>query len=211
MVGRLMVWKLMLRKLMLIVSLAVSSFCFGQAPSYSPGKIPINSTVGQTGVWATLGGVPFGLIAGTNTTPSNNVMYFAQMNLSGPQVIGHFSTYVTTGGTAETLWVCLYNGAGTTLLWSANATVNAIGAASGSATQYTAQQGTYLVGYEETGTTTALLEAVTDSSAMAGILNANGSRLGTAGNVITGTPSCPTTLGTLTKTNSLLAAIAFEP
>jgi hypothetical protein len=172
----------------------------------------ITSTAGMDGVW--LNGLPLSVpvisLAAT-FLPVSGTMYTSQLNLQRTQVIGHATIGIpTTAGTAETLYVCLYNAAGTTLLWSTNGTVNATGIDSFSATQYTAYPGVYQLAYEQTGTTGATMSALVGAGAYASIVNNNGKRQATAANVVSGS-ACPSTLGTLTASTASLAAIALEP
>lgn len=173
----------------------------------------ISTTVGQDGVWAA-SGWPLGIGMGnlTTGTPVNSTMYVYQMNLQRTQVIGHTTIDVTTAGTAETWYTCLYNAAGTTLLWSASGTVNAIAVTSFSAAQYTAYPGVYLAAYEQTGTTSAIVETSTSANAgVVTIINQNGNRFSTSANKVSA-GACPTSLGTLTAINSTInPLIALEP
>lgn len=175
----------------------------------------ITSTVGLDGIWIT--SVPFSsgpVLPNTNVvTPVNSTMYFTQLELLRSEVIGHATGDVTTAGTAETLYVCLYDSSGSSLLWSASGADTSTGAFSFSASQYTAPPGLYLLGYEQTGTGAAALLAMTAAAPgtyATAVLNKNGNRLGTAGNTVSGS-ACPTTLGTLTAAAEDLPAIALEP
>ena len=136
-----------------------------------------NATVGQTGVWAHMG-TEMGFIAGpTGVTGTIGTVYFVQMNLSSPQVIGHFTADVsqTTTGTS-TLYVCLYNSTASSLLWSASTAISNSfsGAVTGSSTQYTAVPGTYIVAWlQPSGATEAQLQGFNQSLPMTNILNKN--------------------------------------
>lgn len=142
--------------------------------------------------------------------PTNNTMYAYQVQLLRTEVIGHVTMNVSTGGTSDTFYSCFYNAAGTTLLWSANGTVNSALVNSFSAAQYTAVPGVYLAAFEESGTTSATLTAFPVNGTLANIINQNGKRWSTAANLVSG-GVCPATLGTLTAISSTLPAIAFEP
>jgi hypothetical protein len=167
------------------------------------------TTVGYSGVWAN--GSPLGMPStSTTVTPTNTTMFFVQLNLTAAQVIGHFTVDVTGAGTGETWYTCLYNSGGTSLLWSANATVNATNAVSGSASQYTAVAGSYLLAWEQTGTTAATVQGTSLSNPAANILNQNGSRIGTTANKVSGS-ACPATTGALTQASEALPLLALEP
>lgn len=172
----------------------------------------LNSTVGQDGFW--IGGTPdvaIGVQQGSLLAPTNNTMFFVQTMLTRTEVIGHATIDVTTAGTAETFYVCFYNAAGTTLLWSASGTVNSIAITTFSASQYFAPPGVYLAAFEQTGTTGAVMGIVNNSGPLNSIANKNGNRMGTTANTVSGS-ACPATLGTLTPTiPGAIAAIAFEP
>lgn len=162
-----------------------------------------DATVGDGGTWSngTPGG--FGYPNTTNTTPTNSIMYAHQLYLRWPQVIGHSTVRVVTGGSSETLYTCLYNAAGTTLLWSANIAVNTSAAnASATATQYTANPGTYMLAYEQTGTTAAAILGFNTSSGVFNLRNANATRDATTGNLV-GAGVCPSSLGTLTASTTV--------
>lgn len=139
-------------------------------------------------------------------------MYFYQLNLQAPQVIGHFTINVTAGVASEVFYVCLYNSSGSSLLWSANIAVASNGTTSGTATQYPAPAGTYILTYEETGgASAATLTSLTATGAVENILNNKGSRIGTAGNTISG-GNCQGTAGTLTTASTVNPVmILLEP
>jgi len=173
-----------------------------------------SATVGQTGVWAHAG-TSTGFAAGissTGVTGTAGTVYFVQMNLSSPQVIGHFTAdvFTTTTGTS-TLYTCLYNSTASSLLWSASTAISNgfSGAVTGSSTQYTAAAGTYIVAWLQPSTATeAILHGFNQSAPMTNILNKNGTgRIGTAG---TGQTSCPSSL-TLTAGNPQPVFILLEP
>jgi hypothetical protein len=173
-----------------------------------------STTVGQTGVWAH-NGTPLGFLASAGAqTPTQSTMYFYQLNLAFPQVIGHFTIYVSTGVASEVFYVCLYNSAGSSVLWSANTAVatNAV-AATGSNSQYTATPGSYILAYEETGgLSAAAIEGLSNNASLQTLLNKNGSdRLGTTTNTIT-SGSCPSMTGTLIVSSTVTPMlIALEP
>lgn len=170
------------------------------------------STVGQSGVWITGDLMGMGMTPATGS-PTSGTMYAMQMNLRMPQVIGHATLNVTAGGTSETWYNCLYNAAGTTLLWSSNVAVNGTGVASASATQYTAVPGTYLFAFEQSGGGAATVATFAGSETnLIAILNQNGTRWGTSANTITA-GACPTTLGALTPVVAVTnaALIGLEP
>lgn len=170
------------------------------------------TTVGQGGVWSHAG-IPFGFVSNSTTvTPTSGTMFWQQLNLPFTQPIGHFTAFVSTGGTAESLVVCLYNSTGTTLLWSANTTVNSTAVAvTGAATQYIAAPGQYIFAYEQLGTTGAVLQGLSLSGPMETLMNLNGGRIGTTGNTVSVT-TCPATTGTLTATaTNVVPLIALEP
>lgn len=172
----------------------------------------ITSTVGQDGIYNN-GTSLFTGSTWTTGTPVNSTMYVMQLNLPRSEVIGHATVDVTTGGASEIFYACLYNPAGTTLLWSASGAVNSIAVDSFSATQYTALPGSYLLGWEQTGTTAAVFEAFNSlSPAQAAVTNKNGTRWATAANGVSGS-ACPTQLGTLTAITTALTPpiIALEP
>ena len=168
-----------------------------------------NSTTGQGGIM--FNGLPLSQPAtSTTVTPANNTGYYFQIELTAPQVIGHFTIDVTTAGSSENWYTCLYNVSGSSLLWSATATVNATGAATGSATQYTANPGVYTLVWGQTGTTAAVVQGTSGSGPYAAIVNAHGTRAGTIGNSITS--GCPSMTGTLgTGTNPIYPLGLLEP
>lgn len=172
----------------------------------------ITTTAGQDGIWIT--GVPTNGQAATSnatTTPTNNTMFVAQLEVVRTEVIGHATINVTTAGTSETFYTCLYNAAGTSLLWSANGGVNGIAVDTFSAAQYTAYPGIYMVGWEQTGTTGAAVQTLGSSiSPIQSIVNKNGNRIGTSANTVSGA-ACPATLGTITAAAETYPAILLEP
>jgi len=141
-------------------------------------------------------------------TPVNNTMYVHRPTIMAPQVLGHATFNVTTGGTAETMYVCLYNAGGTTLLWSASGSVNSSSTVvSVSASQYTLLPGVeYIVAYGQSGTTSAVVTTESNSNTFGSIINQNIVRLGTAANGVGTGPGCPATTGVLTAN----AAVASE-
>lgn len=174
----------------------------------------ITSTVGQDGFW--INGSPFALGAPANTTgtPTNSTMFVQQLNLYRTEVIGHVDLWVATGGSAETFYTCFYNAAGTSLLWSTSGAINTsstdVTFALGS--QYTAPPGTYMVAYEQTGTTPAVVGTLSSPGVPSGYINLNGTRYATSANKVSGS-SCPSSLGTLTANSGAAGAVflGFEP
>lgn len=117
-----------------------------------------DSTVGDGGVWSSGAAGGYGYSSTVTITPARNVMYAHQLNLKWTQVIGNATVRVIGAGTSETLYMCLYNGAGTTLLWSASGAINtASTTVSLSNTQYTATPGVYMLAFEQTGSAAATL------------------------------------------------------
>jgi hypothetical protein len=180
----------------------------GGGSSFTP-----TTTVGMDGVWLT--GAPLATIPGAVTaqTPTQSTFFVTQMQLQRANVFGHFTVNVTTGVASEVLYVCLYNQAGTSLLWSANASVASTAIASGSAAQYTAQPGTYYVGFEQTGGASgAAMSSASQAAALINIQNQNGLRWTTSTNTVTGS-ACPTSInGTLSVSAvTTFPDIALEP
>lgn len=179
--------------------------------SLAAARLPtISSTAGQDGIW--INGAPLAAAESAVTTngPTNNLMFALQLNLQRTLVIGHATLNVTTAGTAETLYVCLYNAAANSLLWSASGTVNGIAVDSFSATQVTFPPGIYWIAYEQTGTASAVLTSFNTPGGLVNIGNQNAVRLGTAANTVSGS-ACPASLGTLTASAATVPAIALEP
>jgi hypothetical protein len=169
---------------------------------------PALNTVGGYGIWNN--GQPLSGLVGQGTgTPTNNTMYGAVLYLNQPQVVGHSAVGVSSAGTSESWYVCIYNSAGTSLLWSGSTTVNsAINAAVISASPYTLQPGTYLVTWEQTGTTAAVLGTWGSSTPGLRAVNAEATRFFSTANTVTGS-ACPTTTGTLTPVTASAPAAAF--
>lgn len=175
------------------------------------GVYAANTSVGTDGIW-TSGATLFGGIPGSNSTLTNSTAYITTVAFSRSQVIGHFTANVVTAGSSETLYACLYNASGSTLLWSANTTVNATGVVSGTAAQYTAAPGMYLFMYEATGTTAPSMSVYNTGGGIYNIINKNANRHGTATNTISGS-ACPAT-NSVAATSTVLAsdvAIFLEP
>ncbi len=176
--------------------------------------VPPTSTVGVGGVW--VHGVPLGMLPSSTTiTPVHGTTYFTQLPLQAQQTIGHFTADVTTpGGTLEILYVCIYDPSGN-FAWSANTSVAGSNGVSGSATQYAALPGVYTVVWEQTassGSTAAIFQGISQSSAVANILNKNGSRMGTFGvGISSGCGSTLSSLGTATGIQIVVPLIALEP
>jgi len=135
--------------------------------------IPIQ--VGRGGIWSN--GAHFTLGAyGENGTGALaiNTMYGSQLTLSQPMALGDFIVSATTAGTGSVVfYACVYNSAGTTLLWSASASIGTgTGPFTGSATQTVLARGNYLVTYGNTGTTGAEYWSYEPSlSGMSSLLN----------------------------------------
>lgn len=146
-----------------------------------------------------------------NGTPVNNTLYVHQVRIAGlPQTIGHATFNVVTGGTSETMYVCVYNVSGSTLLWSAAGAVNTSATVvSSTAAQVTLQPGYYLFAYGQTGTASAVVTA--DGSigtpTWINVLNQNGVRVGTAANNVSS--GCPATTGALGASTGTGAAMKF--
>ncbi len=160
-----------------------------------------DSTVGDGGVWSS--GTPggYGYSSTATVTPTSGTMYAHQLNLKWTQVIGNATVRVVSAGTGATLYVCLYNGAGNSLLWSANATVNAANTTvSLTSSQYTAMPGIYMLAFEQTGTSAGLVGYNTTTGVF-NIRNGKTTRDATATGTISG-GVCPSSLGTLTATTS---------
>jgi len=162
-----------------------------------------SNTVGVGGLWNN--GLPLGaaVIPGSSSPIVDGTMYGTQLTVNYPFVLGHSTVYVVTGQTSEFLNVCLFNLAGTTLLYGTNFAVTTTGAAaSGSGTQITVEPGVYLLTWEDSGGTAATMETYSQSGNIGSLMNKNGNRLFTTANKITGGPgsgsACPTTTGALT-------------
>jgi hypothetical protein len=204
-----------------------STFLRGDGSCNTPGGggFTPSSTVGVGGIWNTGAPLSLGLTASGTITPNNNTLFLLQLTSPFGFVLGHATIDVTTGGTSETFYACLYNLAGTSLLWSANATVNAVAVASASAAQYTAAAGSYLFGWGQTGTTAASWAGLPANEAnLFAILNQNTCSTGCAGSGITRYatsstslatgPGCPSSVnGTLSASVSVNgeALVALEP
>lgn len=174
-------------------------------------RLPVaSSTVGQDGIW--INGSPLSPAESAVTTngPTNNTMFALQLNLQRPLVIGHVTLNVTTAGTAETLYVCLYNAAANSLLWSTSGTVNGIALDSFSAAQVTFPPGVYWIGYEQTGSASAVYTAFNTPASLINIGNLNALRFATAANPVSGS-ACPASLGALTASATTIPAFALEP
>jgi hypothetical protein len=102
-------------------------------------------------------------------------MYGSQLTIANPATIGHATLDVSGAGTGSVVgYACLYNSSGSTLLWSTSLTIGTgTGVFTGSATQYTAAPGTYLVTFEQTGTTEATYESYSATVVLLNILNKN--------------------------------------
>jgi hypothetical protein len=148
-------------------------------------------------------------------------MYGSQLTIATPATIGHATLDVATAGTGSVVgYACLYNSSGSTLLWSTSFTIGTgTGVFTGSATQYTALPGTYLVTFEQTGTTAASYESYGATAAITNILNKNApggsgnpGRFYTTANTESGS-ACPSSTGTLTDLSSIAGPvlIALEP
>jgi len=163
-----------------------------------------DSTVGDGGVWSSGAPGGYGYAGTANVTPANGTMYAHQLNLKWTQVIGNATVRVVTGGSSETLYVCLYNPAGN-LAWSANGVVDTSSTTvSLNASQYTATPGIYLVAFEQTGTTAAVLLGYNTTQGVFNIRNNKTTRDVTTTNGIS-SGSCQITvsgLGTLTNVTS---------
>ena len=176
-----------------------------------------STTVGNGGIWNA--GIPLAgqqVFTQTTTIPGNNTLYVQQLNLATPLVLGHAAFYVTVGGTAETMYVCLYNSAQNSLLWTANGAVTSSTAVVNlTAAQYTAVPGTYYLAYGQTGTTGATAEVYGGTNAnVINIENTNGKRLSTSSTSVATTPGCPASInGTLSASTAAGAAmiITLEP
>jgi hypothetical protein len=140
-------------------------------------------------------------------------MYGDQMTITAPTVIGHSTVNVTAAGTGSVaFYTCIYNSAGTSLLWSSSVSIGTgTGGFSGSATQYTLPAGTYLVTWEQTGTTGAVYESWSTNPGQAVVLNKQGTRDFTVANAISA-GACQATTGTLTAASGIAPVlIALEP
>lgn len=108
----------------------------------------------------------------------------------------------------------MYDSTAANLLWQATtATQNAGGTFSASATQVTLPAGIYYLSWSATGTTGPTVATYNNAQTnIAGPANANGTRMGTAANGLSG-GNCPASLGTLTANTGLGPAtiIALEP
>jgi hypothetical protein len=169
------------------------------------------TTVGLGGVWSN--GMPFGMPPniGSTSTLVNGTMYIQQVNLMAEQTIGNATfNMVTCSSCAEVINACMYNSAGTTLLWSGiSATINGTGAFSATGTQATLTRGIYYFAYSASGGGASVIQGYTSGAATTdSILNKNGVREGTAANGISG-GACPATLGALTGTVTAPAHGAF--
>jgi hypothetical protein len=140
------------------------------------------------------------------------VLYVRQFTAPQSFPVGHATVSVSSAGTTSTMYFCIWNAAGSSLLWSANTAVNGTGAQSASATQYTLTAGTqYWVGHVQSGGTAALM--ITDGASTNGLLamNKNSIRYGTDG---TGISTCPSSISlpvTLLTTLTGTTLIALEP
>jgi hypothetical protein len=147
----------------------------------------------------------------SNANITQSTMFVLQLTLTRSYVIGHATIDVTTGGTSESMVICLYKDLASAPLWQTSTTVNTAGVVATSATQYTAMPGLYYVAWGQTGTTAAAYTNYPNIGVpQAAIMNATGVRWGTA----TGSGSvCPATLSTLTaiSTATAMPAILFEP
>lgn len=180
--------------------------------SSGSGVLQPSSTVGTSGIWAHSSAELSYVGNSTTVTPTSGTMFYEALYPTFSQTIGHFTINVGTAGTAETFFVCIYNAAGTSLLWSASAAVNSIATVSGSAAQVTLPPipGGYLVAWAQTGTAGAVVQGYAASGPTTSILNQNGNRTGTTANLPGG--SCPATTGTLTpQTSNVYPLIALEP
>jgi hypothetical protein len=169
----------------------------------------ICTNVGSAGTWITGQPMTFSGFSGTSS-PAFGTMFFYQMPLFFTQIIGHATMSVTASSLPVTAYVCLYTSNGGNLLWSTHFSISSTGAVTGSASQYTAIPGTYLVGFEQTGSASATFAGNAASSPLASLLNLNGSRMGTASNTIS-SGACPSSLGTLSAASESTPAIGFEP
>jgi hypothetical protein len=181
-----------------------------------------SSTVGQGGVWSS--GLPLGgpgNPGGSSGTPVSGTGYAQQLNLTFPTVIGHATFDVVTCASCGTVVsVCVYNAAGTSVVWPVSGTaaqtgtINAPAIESVSATQATLEPGIYEVFFEQVASTTAaVIQTYTAGAAVSSsIANQNGHRSATTANVISGT-SCPSSLGTLTGSTAAptQTMLALEP
>jgi hypothetical protein len=128
-------------------------------------------------------------------------MYAHQLNLKWTQVIGNATVRVVAAGTGENLYVCLYNGAGTTLLWFASGAINtASTTVSVTNTQYTAMPGVYMLAFEQSGTTAATLVGYGTTTDDFSIRNGKAVRDATSTPGVSG-GNCPSSL-TLSATTS---------
>lgn len=148
-------------------------------------------------------------------TPTNNTMFITPLVVETPLIVGHATFDVTTAGTSETMFACVYNANGSglpnSLVWSGSIAVNTTNAKSISAAQVTLNPGLYWVGFEQTGTTGATVEVYNSVAAWINIINANGARAATTANAVSGS-ACPSSTGTLTAQSSAgTLAMILEP
>jgi hypothetical protein len=177
--------------------------------------LPItSSTVGVGGLYSV--GVPVGggIFGTATTTPTNGIVYVTLLVPHVSQPLGHATVNVTTVGTStQTLYVCVWNYAGTSLLWNANVVVSSgTGAFSAGASQYTLIADTpYWIGYIQAGSGAAVFATYGGTTNQFPVLNKQGVRYGTAA---TGQSSCPSSI-TLPLTSLTTALgdvmVALEP
>lgn len=95
-------------------------------------------------------------------------------------------------------------------LKSTSGTVNGIALDSFSAAQVTFPPGVYWIGYEQTGSASAVYTAFNTPASLINIGNLNALRFATAANPVSGS-ACPASLGALTASATTIPAFALEP
>jgi hypothetical protein len=156
---------------------------------------PASATVGQGGIWNN--GQKLGQLVGnlSTGTPALGTLYVQSIEVPYPGLnIGHAAFDVTTAGVGSslTMYFCVYNAAGSSLLWSASTNFGTgTGVQVASATQYYAVPGIYQVGYLQVGSgdTAAVVATWNTNTLTVNLLNKEGSRVSTSGTTNTSCPS----------------------